>query len=219
MKKVEIVCLGNNGRGPIGEAVFKDEAAKKGLEKYVEITSSGLYVTRRHPFSLLADVMKKALANPALNIYGSEEAEVRAMLDDPATEGRYAKDPEFREKFLYYLDQVYRPFRAMDVALRNNVLARNGLEYTSERYQFPSREGLNFVLTATKKIVEPARELVAGTTTIVTSLGDIAGTDDIKGGFGKFDIAFYEGLYQGMRDIAPIVLESVLENVLDDMMG
>ena len=35
MKKVEIVCLGNNGRSPIGETVFKDEAAKRGLDKYV----------------------------------------------------------------------------------------------------------------------------------------------------------------------------------------
>jgi len=74
MKKVEIACLGNNGRSPIAEAVLKDEAAKRGLDKEVEITSSGLYVTRRHPFSLLADVIGKALANPALDIYGSEEA-------------------------------------------------------------------------------------------------------------------------------------------------
>ncbi len=36
MKKVEIVCLGNNGRSPIAETVFKDEAAKRGLDKEIE---------------------------------------------------------------------------------------------------------------------------------------------------------------------------------------
>jgi hypothetical protein len=208
MKKLEIVCLGNNGRSPIAEAVFRDEAKRKDVD--VEITSSGLYVARRHPFWLLKDVIEKALKNPMLDIYGAEEDAVRKMVENPKTEERYANDPEFREQFLYYLDQTYRPFQAMDVALRNNVLTRHGLRYESERHQFPSREELDYVFTATRKLVEPAKELVKGP--IVTSLGELTGTDDIKGGFGKFDINFYEGLYEGMRKIAPVVLEKVMED-------
>lgn len=212
MKKLEIVCLGNNGRGPIAETVFQDEAKKKGVDKEIEITSSGLYVETRHPYWLLKDVIEKALKNSMIDIYGAEEDVVRRMIEDPKTEERYANDPEFREQFLYYLDQTYRPFRAMDVALRNNVLARHGLKYESERHQFPSREGLDYVFTATRKLVEPARELVRDPNTMVTSLGGLTGTEDIKGGFGKFDIKFYEGLYEGMRKIAPDVLEKVIKD-------
>jgi len=211
MKKLEIVCLGNNGRSPIAEAVFRDEAKKQGIEKEVEITSSGVYVNTRHPFEMLVKTMQKTLDNPALDIYGSEADEVRKILEDPETKQRYENDPEFREQFLYYFDQTYRLFQSADVAFRNNVLARHGLRYESERHQFPSQEGLDYVLTATKALVEPARELVKNPETIVTSLPEFTGTEDIKGGFGKFDINFYENLCQGMKDIAPIVLEKVIK--------
>ncbi len=211
MKKLEIVCLGNNGRSPIAETVFKDEAKKQGIEKEVEITSSGIYVNTRHPFDMLARTMQKALDNPLLNIYGSEANKVREVLENPEAKQRYENDPEFRKQFLYCLDQTYRLFQAADIAFRNNVLARHGLKYENERNQFPSQEGLDYVLTATKSLVKPAKELIKDENTIVTSLPEFTGTEDIKGGFGKFDINFYENLYREMKDIAPFVLEKVMK--------
>lgn len=209
MKKIEIVCIGNNGRSPIAEAVFKDEAGKKGLENRLEITSSGIYVNKRHPFDMQAATIKKALDNPDLNIYGAEEAVIRQLLEDPKTKARYENDPEFRERFHYYFDQTYRLLQAADIAFRNNILARHNLEYTSQRNQFPSNENLDYVLTATKALIEPAKELMQDPSTIITSLPEFTGTDDIKGGFGKFDIIFYEKMYQRMREIAPVVLENI----------
>ena len=145
-----------------------------------------------------------------MEIYGSEQDIVKQILDDPETQEKYVNDPKFRERFHYFVDQAYRPLQSMDTALRNNVLARHGLRYESERNQFPSRDGLDYALTATKMLVEPVREL-AEERTIVTSLGQFTDTGDLKGGFGKFDITFYEGLYRGMKRIAPRVLEKVLE--------
>jgi len=215
MKKIEFVCLGNNGRSPILEAVVRAEVAKKGLVNELQITSSGRYVNYRHPFNTLLQTLDKQLDKSNMSIYGSEERALRAMLEDSEIEKKYETDPEFRKMFLYYFDQVYRPLQAMDIALRNNVLARHGLEYISDRYQCPSQEGLDYIFTATKSLVVPVKELVGDAVPIITSLVEVAGIDDLKGGFGKFDISFYEGLYEGAKKVAPIIIERVMENDLD----
>jgi hypothetical protein len=215
MKKIEFVCLGNNGRSPILETVVKDQAIKMRLDEEVQITSSGRYVNNRHPFDLLLSTMKKHLDSPHMQIYGTEQDKVKTMIADPDIKQKYENDSQFRKQFLYYFDQVYRPLQAMDVAFRNNVLARHGLNYESERYQFPSQEGLDYIFTTTNLLVEPVKELMINDNPIITSVGKAANIKDLKGGFGKFDITFYERLYQGAKKAAPIILERVMENDVD----
>lgn len=222
-KAIEFVCLGNNGRSPILEIVLKDEAKKRKVEREIEVTSSGLYVKGRHPYKMLFDTMRKAISNPALNIYGIEIEDVKKIIDDPNTQERYENESEFREKFLYYFDQVYRPLQAMDVAFRDNVLARHGLKYRSKRHQFPSKLScIDYIITATNSLIEPTKSYLMDIEDTlfmdevfflylkVKSVAEMTGISDLKGGFGKFDINFYERLYEQSRKAAPIILEKVL---------
>jgi protein-tyrosine-phosphatase len=210
MKKIEIICLGRNGRTGIADPVFKKTAKERRLENEVSITTAGVYVNIRHPFHMLHATMKKSLKNESLDIYGDEREEVEAILNTEQVEEKYENDPEFREQFLYYFDQTYRLYQAADIAFRNNVLARHGLKCETERKQFPSRDGLDYVFTATKGLVEPAKEMIKDTDTIVTSLAEFTDSEDLHGGFGKFDINHYEILYEQMEAMAPIVLEKVV---------
>ena len=248
-KTIEFVCLGNNGRSPILETVCRDEAKKMNVEDKVEITSSGLYVKRRHPFDMLVDTIKKQLDSKVMEIYGSEKEEVIAMLNNPELirsykkykksseeyesfgemflnllkNSRYEDNTELREKFLYYFDQVYRPLLAMDVALRDNVLARHGLKYESPRHQFPSTANLDYIITATDSLVGPTKSYLIDLAEIgyeedlffalvgkVKSVAEMTEIPDLKGGFGTFDINFYEQLYEQSRKATKIIIEKVL---------
>jgi len=222
-KNIEFVCLGNNGRSPILETVAKEEARIMGVEDKVEITSSGLYVNQRHPLDMLAGTIKKQLDSKVMEIYGSEKEEAIAILNDPNIEERYEQDAEFRERFLYFFDQSYRPLQAMDIAFRDNVLARHGLKYESQRCQFPSTANLDYIITATDSLVGPTKSYLIDLAEIgyeedlflalvenVKSVAEMTGIPDLKGGFGTFDIGFYEQLYDQSRKATKIIIESVL---------
>lgn len=229
-KKVEIVCLGNNGRSPLLHAVLEAEAERKGAAKEISISSSGLYVNHRHPFKMLAATMAKAVEREDINLYGGETKAIKDMLSDDRLAERYETDPEFREAFLNQFDQTYRLYQAADVAMRNNVLARHGLEGKKEQEQFPNRNDLDLVLTVKQSLVEPAKKRYAQVLLAdrvreehtelkrlcvrdaeITSMAEYVGAKDVPGGFGKFDINLYENMYQEMERVSPLILEKVLE--------
>ena len=88
-----------------------------------------------------------------------------------------------------------------------------------------------YIITATKSLVQPAIEMAKKSVSsimskrkdsmhefyegeisaVVTSVEQFTRIPDLKGGFGKLDINFYERLYESAKQAAPIVLKKVME--------
>lgn len=131
----DIMCTGNSGRSPLGEAVARDTLRDLGLDDRIIAISSGtdrsVMEGKEPPLQLQYLVLKRALArNDTLQVYSlEEEAAIRGLLvANVRTTEKYAKKGFVYEEVKKYESRARVLFTHEEEAFREKVAEEMGVQ-------------------------------------------------------------------------------------------
>lgn len=135
MLAYDIMCTGNSGRSPLGEAVARDTIRDLGLDDIVIAISSGtdrsIMEGKEPPLQLQYLVLGRALTrNDTLQVYGpEEETVVRALLADRTqTTKKYAEKGSVYEEVREYGSRARVLFTHEEEVFRKKVAEEMGVQ-------------------------------------------------------------------------------------------